>query len=197
MPKIDRTQKNVTPKIWEEMHSRQMFYGTLIFQQSMYDFYWPPCWRAYYCPTTKTTFSLYLVKHLIVVLRCAVNIITSSFQHFPWSLSANFEFRMRWFKILKSHFGHVTSCKLTHFKKMVLVQKAKSLLFCLRYDLLIVFQRQNHVTLIFIKTMSHDLLVQMAHRNSLLLCEKLWSNSYLFVLFLGLHLWPCWTEFLP
>ena len=44
------------------------------------------------------------------------------------------------------------------FKKMVWVWKTKSLLFCLRYDPLIVFQRQNQITFIFIKTMSHDLL---------------------------------------
>ena len=30
----------------------------------------------------KTTFCLYLVKRLIVTLRCAVNVTTSSFQHF-------------------------------------------------------------------------------------------------------------------
>ena len=57
----------------------------------------------------------------------------------------------------------MTSCKLTHFKKMVRVWKTKSLLFCLRYDPLIVFRRQNHITFIFMKTMSHDLLVQMAY----------------------------------
>ena len=45
---------------------------------------------------------------------------------------------------------------------MVRVWKTKSLLFCLRYDPLMVFRRQNHITLIFIKTMSHDHLVQMA-----------------------------------
>ena len=33
----------------------------------------------------------------------------------------------------------------------------------LRYDPLIVFRRQNRVTFIFIKTMSHDLLAQMAY----------------------------------
>ena len=43
---------------------------------------------------------------------------------------------------------------------MVRVWKTKSLLFCLRYDPLIVFRRQNHITLIFIKMMSNDLLVQ-------------------------------------
>ena len=57
----------------------------------------------------------------------------------------------------------MTSKELTHFKKMVRVWKTKSLLFCLRYDPLIVFRRQNHITFIFMKTMSHDLLVQMAY----------------------------------
>ena len=32
--------------------------------------------------SAKTTFSLYLVKRLIVTLRCAVNVSTSYFQHF-------------------------------------------------------------------------------------------------------------------
>ena len=74
-----------------------------------------------------------------------------------FSLNFNWQF---WKKL---HFGHVTSYELTHFKKMVRVWKTKSLLFCLRYDPLIVFRRQNHMTFIFIKTMSHDLLVQMAY----------------------------------
>ena len=35
MPKIDRACKNyLTPEIWEEKHLREIFYGTLIFQQS-------------------------------------------------------------------------------------------------------------------------------------------------------------------
>ena len=45
----------------------------------------------------KTTFWLYLVQRLIVTLRCAVNVITSSFQHFPRRLSAKFVFRERYF----------------------------------------------------------------------------------------------------
>ena len=57
----------------------------------------------------------------------------------------------------------MTSYELTHFKKMVRVWQTKSPLFCLRYDPLIVFRRQNHVTFVFIKTISHDLLVQMAY----------------------------------
>ena len=33
--KIDRAHKNyLTPKVWEETHLRETFYGTLIFQQS-------------------------------------------------------------------------------------------------------------------------------------------------------------------
>ena len=67
--------------------------------------------------------------------------------------------------ILKSQFGHVTNYELTYFKKMVWVWKTKSLLFCLRYDPLIVFEGEI-MTFIFIKTMSHDLLVQMAYPDS-------------------------------
>ena len=63
----------------------------------------------------------------------------------------------------KSHFGQVTSYELTHFRKLVRAWKAKSLLFYLRYDLLIVFGRQNHIAFIFITTMSRDSLVQMAY----------------------------------
>ena len=36
-----------------------------------------------YNMVAKTSFCLYLVKRLIVTLRCAVNVTTSSFQHFP------------------------------------------------------------------------------------------------------------------
>ena len=63
----------------------------------------------------------------------------------------------------KSRFGHVTSHELIHFKKMVRVWKTKSLLFCLKYDPLMVFWRQNQINFIFKKMMSHDLLVQMAY----------------------------------
>ena len=114
---------------------------------------------------TKTSFCLYLVTRLIVSLRCAVNVTTSSFQHFPWSLSANSAFRNKQvIHNFENHiFGHLTSYELTHFKKMVRGWKNKSLLFYSRYDPLIVWRRQNHVTFIFIKMMSHDLLVQMAY----------------------------------
>ena len=59
----------------------------------------------------KTTFCLYLVKRLIVTLRCAVNVTASSFQHLPWSLSVKFAFRERYFIILK-----ITFCSLDHLR---------------------------------------------------------------------------------
>ena len=55
---------------------------------------------------------------------------------------------------------------------MVRVWKSKALLFCLRDDPLIVLRRQNHVTFIFIKTTSHDLLMQVAYWNP---CFKMCS----------------------
>ena len=63
----------------------------------------------------------------------------------------------------------MTSYELTHFN-VVRVWKTKSLLFSLRYDPLIVFRRQNLKTFIFIKMMSHDLLVQMAYQ---------WTTDYI------------------
>ena len=60
-------------------------YGTLIFQRrrmiciaAMLEGILLPSNMA-----TKTTFCLCLVKSFIVTLRCAVNVTTSSFQHFP------------------------------------------------------------------------------------------------------------------
>ena len=83
MPKIDRAHKNyLTPKIREETHLREIFYGTLIFEQS-----------SMICNGRHVgghTLALQhggqnysLLKRLIVTLICAVNVTTSSFQHFP------------------------------------------------------------------------------------------------------------------
>ena len=47
----------------------------------------------------------------------------------------------------------MTSYELSHFKKRVRVWETKSLLFCLRYDPLIVFRKQNLIT--FIKNFFH------------------------------------------
>ena len=168
MTKIDRAHKNyVTSKIWEEMHLRETFYGTLIFQQSSVICIGHHV-RGHSLALQhggQTTFCLYLVKCSTVTLRCAVNITTWSFQHLPWSLSAKFVFRKRY--TVHNYFKNDIlvmwpATNLLHFKKMVRVWKTKSLLFCLRYDPLIVFQRQSHITFICIKIMSHDLLVQVA-----------------------------------
>ena len=53
------------------------------------------------------------------------------------------------------------------FKMVRVWNWSKSLLFCLRYDPLVVFWSQNHITFVFIKTMSHDHLVQMAYDEGL------------------------------
>ena len=85
MPKIDRAHKNyLTPEIWKEMHLREIFYGTLIFQQSSMI-----CIGRHVGEHTLAlqhggqNHFLLSVKCLIVTLRCAVNVTTSSFQHFP------------------------------------------------------------------------------------------------------------------
>ena len=93
----------------------------------------PPCWRVYSWPPTwrpKLLFCLYLVKVLIVTLRCAVNVATS---YLTFSLNG------------------------VGLKNQIII-------FFLRYDPPIVFRRQSHfITFIFIKTMSYDILVQMAY----------------------------------
>ena len=116
----------------------------------------------------KTTFCLYLVKRLIVKHRCAVHVTKSVCRHFPWSLVQNLcSKRGNSFIILKITFWSCDQLELTRFKKTVRVWKTKSLLFFLRYDPLIAFRRQNHITFISIKMMSHDLLVQMAYFHTL------------------------------
>ena len=74
----------------------------------------------------------------------------------------------------------MTSYELTQFKKMVRVRKIKSLLYCLRYDPLIVFRQKNHITFIFIKTMSHDLLVQMAYSATVIALPEYHPRGVLF-----------------
>ena len=81
------------PKFERNSHLREIFYGTLVFQQSSMI-----CIGCHVGGHTfalqqlvaKTTFCLYLVKRLIVTLKCSVKVTTLSFQHFPWTLSAKF-----------------------------------------------------------------------------------------------------------
>ena len=122
---------------------------SLWFLTKWYHLYWPPCWRVYSClPTWRPK----LLFAYISAKRCCkrYHITFSTFSlKFKCKICAQKEV-INNFK--KSHFRHVTSYKLTHFKKMVWVWKTKSLLFCLRYDPLIVFRMQNHITFIFIKS---------------------------------------------
>ena len=90
MPKFDRALKNfLTPEIWEETHEARYFRVLWFFNKVV--------WFVFANMAAKTTLCLpvYLVKCWIVMLRCAVNVTTSSFQHFSWSLSAKFMFRKK------------------------------------------------------------------------------------------------------
>ena len=122
MPKIDRAHENyLTPKIWET-HLREIFYGTLIFEQSSiisighysggHTSSCPPTWRP------KLLFACILLDRYLRsdVLKTLLNHLFNNFL-------GNSLFQ-------KSHFGHVTSYELIHFNKMVRVWKTKSLLFC-------------------------------------------------------------------
>ena len=100
MPKIDKVHKSyLTPEIWEETHLREIFYGTWCFNKvHVVWFVVAAMLEGILLPSNivaKTTFCFYLVECLIVTLRCAENITTSSFLQFPWILSAKFLLRKR------------------------------------------------------------------------------------------------------
>ena len=97
MPKIDKVHKSyLTLEIWEEtQHIMALWFFSKV---HVVWFVLAAMLEGILLPSNmvaKTTFCLYLVERLLVTLRCAVNITTSSFQHFPWSLSAKFLFRKR------------------------------------------------------------------------------------------------------
>ena len=98
MPKIGRAHKNyLTHEIWEEMHLREIFMALWFFHKVVW-FVLAATLEGILLPSNmaaKTNFCLWLVKYLLVMLKCAVNVTTSSFQHFPWTLSAKFVFRKR------------------------------------------------------------------------------------------------------
>ena len=99
MPKIDRGRENyLTREIWEETHLREIFFALWFLNKVVWFAWLASMLEDLLLPSNmaaKTTFCLHLVKRWIVTLRCAVNFTTSSFQHFPWSLSAKFVFRKR------------------------------------------------------------------------------------------------------
>ena len=94
MPKIDGAPKNyLTPENWEETHLREVFYGRLIdFLTSSkigigrhvggHTLALQHGFQNYFLPVSYWTLNSYAQK--------AENVTTSSFQRFPWSLSANF-----------------------------------------------------------------------------------------------------------
>ena len=97
MPKIDREHKNyLTPEIWEETHLGRYFMA-LWFCHKVVGFVYAAILEGILLPSNMAanTFCLWLVKYLLVMLKCAVNVTTSSFQHFLWRLSAKFVFRKR------------------------------------------------------------------------------------------------------
>ena len=84
MPKIDRAHKNyLTTETWEETRLREIFYSTLIFQQSSMI-----CTGRHVGGHSlalqhggQNYFLLISCQRLIVTLRCAVNITTLSFHY--------------------------------------------------------------------------------------------------------------------
>ena len=134
MTKIDRAHKNyLTREIWEEMHLIEIFYGTLIFQQS----HMICIGRHVGGPTFALQHdrqATWRPKQLFAcimfdsnMLRCAVNVITIIFStiSFKCKISVQKE-------VIHSFKNHVTSYEHPHFKKMVWVWKTKSLFFCLK-----------------------------------------------------------------
>ena len=150
MPKIDRARKNyLTPEIWEETHLWEIFYGTLILQQSSMTCIGRhvrlqrrlPCWRA-----AKTTFAYILLNVWSVMLRCAGNVTTSSFQQFPGSWSAKFLFTEK--EVIRNFKNHIL---VTWYTDLPILRKPN------HYYLFKIwptnrFRRQNHLTFIFIYT---------------------------------------------
>ena len=166
MPKIDRAHKShLTPEIWEETHLREIFHGTLIFQQSSMI-----CMGRHvggYALALQhggqNYFFLISSKCLIFTFRCAINVTTPSFQHFPWSLSARLRQKMVIYNFKNQVLVTWPATNFLILSKWCGFEKPNYPLFCLRGDPLTVFRLQNHVTLIFIKTLSYDLLVQVAY----------------------------------
>ena len=126
-PNIDWT--HLTSEIWEETHLKELFYGTLIFQQNnmiCIVFVWLysclPTWRPKQCPRSDVLLTLpHHVFNISLKLKCKICVQKEVIDN-----------------LKKSHFGQVGSNEHIHFKKMVRVRKTKSLLFYLRYDPLII-----------------------------------------------------------
>ena len=103
-----------------------------------YHLYWPPCWRAYSCPP-------------------------------KWRPELLFAYILLTFDSYAQ-----MCCKRSHINFLTFILKFKCKI-CVQKEVIhnfnnhihiIVFWRKNHLTFIFIKTMSHDLLVQMPYSST-------------------------------
>ena len=161
----------LTLEIWEETHLREIFYGSLIFQQSSM--------ICIGCHIGGHTLALqHGGQNCFLLVSCKS--LNSYAQmcckryHIIFS-TMSLKFKCKIFvqkKVIRSFENYIlvtwSTTELTHFKKMVRVWKTKSLLFWFKIWPTNFFWRRNHITFIFIKMMSHDLLVQMAHLNPFL-----------------------------
>ena len=166
MPKIVRAHKNYrTPEIWEETHLREIFYGTLIFQQS-----------SMICIGHHVGGDAFALQHggqgYFLLISC------STFHSYAQMCCKRYH-------IIFSTSSLKFKCKICdqrevihNFKNHILVTWPFTNLFSLRKwcgfenQMTIIlfkiwptnrFRRQNHMTFIFIEMMSHDLSVQMAY----------------------------------
>ena len=129
MPKTDEAHKNyLTPEFWEETHLREIFYGTLTFQQSSmfcigrhvggYTLALQHGGQNYFllvsCQTFDSYAQIYWNRYHIIISTISLK--------FKCKISVQKEV-IHSFK--KLHFGHVTSYELTNFQKMVRVWKTK------------------------------------------------------------------------
>ena len=112
----------------------------------------------------KTTFCLNLVKLLMVTLRCAVNITTSFFSTFSLKFKCKICVQKEVIRNLQNHIWSPDQLRTYSFKENVAGLKNQITFTLFRICPTNRFSKakQNHITFIFIKTMSHDALVQMA-----------------------------------
>ena len=111
----------------------------------------------------KTTFCLHLVELLIVMFRCATNVTTSFFNIFLGSLSAKFVFRKKWFVIFKITFWSRDQLQTYSFYDSGAGLKNQISIILFRIWPTNHFLKAKLYNFHLHKTMSHDLLVQMAH----------------------------------
>ena len=127
----------------------------------------------------KTTFCLHLVKLLIVMFRCATNVTTSFFNIFLGSLSAKFVFRKKWFVIFKITFWSRDQLQTYSFYDSGAGLKNQISIILFRIWPTNHFLKAKLYNFHLHKTMSHDLLVQMAysHWNETHFDNKDFANS--------------------